>query len=327
MDMRRFGLLILSALLAVSGHAKDEFGCLGDVRAKHPDFFKPGVVSIAKLNQEDWYVYCGDAEKCLDSETDDELYEEAQVQAKMNFFNYFAKKDPAVKVDVVGARIMYRCADKELRLVVMGVPAKGVTVRPGAPKAAAGVEVEAAGPPEPNASVNQNKAILKEGNAPSEADGSVAKAETPVVKADGSVSKGEECARNPEKNDSGRQETPQCSQDDISDDEKLDILRERIMANPGDYRIRARMARIFARQGKVRRALNNYNDAIRLLIANPGVPDYDRAVVIMETAQYEEAQAGEYALALKHYRMVLRMGGAELAKKANDRISFLLLRF
>ena len=126
--MQRLGLLIFLMSALSSGFAMNEFGEVATVKKTHPDFFRPGVVSKTQLNGEDWYVYAGDAEKCFKEETDAELYEEATVQAKMNFFNHFAKQDPKVKVQVVGALTLYRVEEGTMRITVLGVPVKNVTI-------------------------------------------------------------------------------------------------------------------------------------------------------------------------------------------------------
>lgn len=323
--MQRLGLMILVVFFAIPGFAKNEFGDLDDVRVKHPEFFKPGVVTVAQLGQEDWYVYCGDAEKCLKSELDDELYDEAQVQAKMNFFNHFARKDPSVKVDVTGARRMYQYADNEFRLVVMGVPVKGVAVRHDLPKAA-NVEDKKDPALELNALTNEKAQFPKAEESVPETKNAVEKVKVIAPQADGAVVKAVEKEEPPCEKGLDQKINVHGMQEEVTDDEKLDILRKRITANPNDYRTRLKMARIFARQGKVRRAFNNYNDAARTLISDASVLDADKCEDLIEIAHYEEF-AKEYAFALKHYRMALKIGDRDQIRKANDRISFLLLKF
>lgn len=328
--MQRLGLLISAVLFALSGFSYNEFGNLGDVRAKHPEFFKPGVVTVAQLNQKEWYVYCGDAEKCLSEETDDELYEEAQVQAKMNFFNHFAKEDPGVKVEVSGARRLYQCADKEMRFVVMGVPVGNVVVKPSAPTTPVQEKkvAEAVALDTPEA-MKQNKAVQSCQTDGGELNGLLPESGAGDKKPEGKLENPKTIAKvecGAPKEQKMPRPSVQAVQEETTDEEKLVILRQRLEVHPEDYRLRMRMARIFARQGRVRRAFNNYRDAAGLLINDGTVANVDKAAELLEIAQYEEL-AQEYSLALKHYRIALRLGDKEISKKANRRISDLLLRF
>lgn len=282
--MQRLGLLISVVLAAGSSFAMNEFGDLGTAKGKHPDFFRPGTVAKASLGGSEWYVYCGDAEKCFKDESDSELYEEAEVQAKMNFFNHFAKKDPAVKVEVKGAVKMYQCADGAQRLVVMGVPVKNVVVT---------TEAKKEDPP------------------PAEKKPAVAPA---PVKADASVQKPVEAPKS----------VAVDLKNELSDADKLEILRGRLEKMPCDYHLRIRMARIFARQGKIKRALNNYSEAARLMDFDAMRLDADMVCALFEVAKYED-QNGEGARALKHYRILLKMGNRDISRYANSRISDLLL--
>ena len=309
--MQRLGLLISAVLAVGSSLAMNEFGDLGTAKGKHPDFFRPGTVVKASLGGVEWYVYCGDAEKCFKDESDSELYEEAEVQAKMNFFNHFAKKDPGVTVDVKGAVKMYQCADGVQRLVVMGVPVKNVVVTPG-------VKEKTVTPTEKKtvvvqAPVKVNASVQK----PVGASKSVAvdlKAEQKQIVP---ISKGE--AARPVRPVVEDKETS------VSDADKLEVLRERLEKTPRDYHLRIRMARIFARQGNVKRALNNYSEATRLMDLDAMRSDADMVADLFEVAKYED-QNGDGAKALKHYRILLKMGNRDISRYANSRISNLLLR-
>ena len=308
--MQRLGLLISAVLAVGSSFAMNEFGDLGTAKGKHPEFFRPGTVAKATLGGAEWYVYCGDAEKCFKEETDSELYEEAEVQAKMNFFNHFAKKDPGVKVDVKGAVKMYQCADDALRLVVMGVPVKNVVVTPGAKK---------------NSTIPAKKVAAvvpasEKGNAGAQQP---VKASEPVAV----DLKNEQKKIVPiSKDEPAKPIRPvaEAKETQVSDADKLSILRERLEKTPQDYHLRIRMARIFARQGNVKRALNNYSDAARLMDLDAMRSDADMVADLFEVAKYED-QNGDGAKALKHYRILLKMGNRDISRYANSRISDLLL--
>ena len=290
--MQRFGLLIFAVLVVGMCPARNEFGELDSAKSKHPEFFRPGAVVKATLNGEEWYVYCGDAEKCFKEEEDSELYEEAEVQAKMNFFNHFAKKDPEVKVEVKGALKMYSCADASLRLVVMGVPVKNVIVTPGVKRSEKEEEVKVVAVVAPQKEVASPKPI-----EPAKETSGV---ESVPVEKSAAV---EGCA---------------------PEDEILNILRQRLEKNPKDFHLHIRIARIYVRRGSVKEALNEYSATVRLMDFDSMRFDEKMIEDLFEVAKFED-ENGEGAKALKHYRILLKMGDSDISKYANARISYLLL--
>jgi len=291
--MRRLGLMIVLLVAASAAMAENEFGDCAAARAAHPDFFRPGVVTIAALNGEDWYVYCGDAEKCFKEESDSELYEEAAVQAKMNLFNYFAKDNPGVRVEVSFARKMYQYPDGAFRCVVMGAKRSDVKVTSGG-----------------DMSKSTNGDAGKD--VPLCVDAPRAKMES--VKKGTSVEERE--------NATDGQKIP----DAMTLDEKIVILLSRIEKNPEDFHTHIRLARLFVKQGKQDRALRHYGQAAAIMLPNATALLPDDVDDLLESAKYEESH-GELARALKHYRAVLRTGGnPDAVRYANGRVSTLLLR-
>ena len=305
--MKTLGL-ILSVMLVFVCRAKDEFGNFDSVKREHPEFFKPGVVGGALLGNVPWYVYCGDAEKCFSDEQDAELYQEAEIQAKSNFYEYFAAQDTnsAVKVAVQGARRMYTCKDGSSFYVVMGVRKSGVEIKRTPKCAPMKGPVKETGP---------NIGDVGNNIVPAMADQSSQREKK--------VSDSAEI-----KNDSvkGVENSGEEAHDTLSDDQKLSIYRDRLMRNPGDFRTRIRMARIFDRQGNVKRALRNYSDAARLIIEDVLTPDGEKAESVREIAVYEEMHGSE-GQALKHYRYLLKMKATEYARFANGKVSQLLLKY
>jgi len=309
--MKHLGLLLSAVVLAISAYALNDWGDIVEIKETHPDYFRPGAVLKVEHLGEDWYVYCGEAEKCFKDETDSELYEEAVVQAKMYLFGYFSKDDPRVKVEVVGARRLYQFQDGNFRCVVMGVLAKDVKIISGEKRLQ-----------DNDATKGQDSiydASYKEEMAP--ANRIAQPMSTNLQK--GMPPKQEKCGDKGAIEVDGSKKT--SVEDKISEYEKLDLLRARLEANPKDYHTRIRMGRIFAAQGKVKRALNNYNDAARLMIFDDCAPDGDKVDDLFEIAKYEDANF-EYSRALKHYRALLRMRDKDKAKYANARISALLLK-
>ena len=299
----KYGLLILAALCAYACIAKDEFGDLASAKLAHPEFFKPGSVLEASLNGTTWYVYCGDAERCFKDETEEELYQEAEVQAKALFWEFFAKADKSTKVSVSGSRRMYQIADGAMRYVVMGVPKENVIVTksPVMVAPAASQSVDNANPAE------SAPIAVKSENCPVNCIRQNQQDEKSVERklTEPKIADAEESGA-------------------LEDNEKLTVLRARLEKNPQDFHCRIRMARIFANQGKTSRALNNYVDAVHLMALDDCVDEEVSADVLREVAEFEE-QNGSNAMALKHYRALQKSGISEHVAFATDRISKLLL--
>lgn len=310
--MKRIIVGVAVLLVAGAGLALNEFGNLVQAQGEHPEFFKPGSVTETTLDGAVWYVYCGDAEKCFSEEKSEELYQEAEIQAKMNLYEFFVRKNKDCKVDVSVTKVrkLYQFADGKEFYVVMGVPKANVvvTVTPMAPaavvdqpvvpvvKAVSTVQPPVVMSPVSFANPAPVCSVTQQPKQPSVAEGD-ASAEQTIPASDG-----------------------------LTDDQKLMVLRARLDARPEDFRVRMRMARIFSCQGNSRRALRNYADAARLIALDEYTVAADKAVDLKEIAQFEEVN-GAGAMALKHYRVLQRLGGPDDAAFATRRISALLLRY
>ena len=343
--MKTLGLLTFYLLCGLTCLALGEFGEFQSARQSHPEFFRPGVVEDARLGDESWYVYCGEAEKCFNEEQDSELYEEAEVQAKLNFYSYFQKKEknPAVKVGVATGRKLYQFTEGKMYYVVLGVPKSGVSVSVPVAKPAPPVSVQKKPISQPSIPAAQavaspakqtEKPQTPHPTAPTVVSKpTVTPVSPPVTSANQGAAAQPSSGENPVAGivaPAAGQPAMEAPADvkqpgEIDDAEKLKILRARLVKNPGDFHTRIRMAKIFDSQGNEKRALRNYSDAARLHVLAKDAAVDEKIDVLSEIASYEESHESG-ALALKHYRALQRMGGKGAAI-ATGRISRLLLRF
>ena len=121
--------LILSlCLISFYCPARNEFGTLEEAKAAHPEYFKPGVALTAMRRGEPWYVCCGKAERCFAQETDVDLYDEAEIQAKCHLHGYFSGTNRGAVVSASGTRRMYQWGDGKSCYVVIGGPRSGISV-------------------------------------------------------------------------------------------------------------------------------------------------------------------------------------------------------
>lgn len=318
-------LTILALLVPFVAFSLNEFGGIEEARSRYAEMFIPGVVEEVLLGGVPWCSWCGAAERCFKDEKDSELYEEAEVQSKLNLYEYFKKreKDPDVKVSIAGGRKLYQFRDGNDYLVVMGVPKSGLTItrspqREGVPLTKVSPAPAEMPPSEKKIASDKQSVPLCEPSAANEEKTSM------PVKADAAVSKPVSVAEEEKLAKAG--ETPRSAdQETVSDEEKLVILRKRLEKNPGDFNVRIRMAHIYDRQGNPRRAMRNYMDAVRMVMLDMGASAETQAEILKEVAWYAERN-GEYAIALKYYRALLRTGVKEHAQFASSHVSQMLLK-
>lgn len=112
--------------------AFEDLGPLKTVQKKYPQIFKTGSVNIITINKIPCYVFSGDAEQAFSgdfAETESELYEEATISAKSNFYDFLSKKDKNVSISMTGCSVLYQYNNKKLYTVILYVPQKNVTVK------------------------------------------------------------------------------------------------------------------------------------------------------------------------------------------------------
>ena len=112
--------------------AFEDLGPIKTVQKKYPQIFKTGSVNIITINKIPCYVFSGDAEQAFSgdfAETESELYEEATISAKSNFYEFLSKKDKNVSISMTGCSVLYQYNDKKLYTVILYVPQKNVIIK------------------------------------------------------------------------------------------------------------------------------------------------------------------------------------------------------
>ena len=108
-------------------------------------------------------------------------------------------------------------------------------------------------------------------------------------------------------------------------DLRIAKMRERLDANPADWRVRRRLAKLFVAKGNNVKAAKFYDTAVRGALKDKDVLEEERVEIVYETARACEA-GSQMHLAIKYYRMLLHMKVPfDVRKTANAKVSEILL--
>ena len=95
--------------------AFEDLGPLKTAQNKYPQIFKTGSINIISVNNIPCYVFSGEAEQAFSgdfAESPSELYAEATLSAKSNFYEFLSKKDKKAVITMSGCKVLYQYNDK-----------------------------------------------------------------------------------------------------------------------------------------------------------------------------------------------------------------------
>ena len=110
----------------------EDLGPLKSAQKEYPQIFKTGIVEIITINKTPCYVFSGEAEQAFSgdfSESASELYEEATLTAKSNFYEVLSKKNKNANISMSGCGILYQYNDKKTYNVILFVPKSNVSIK------------------------------------------------------------------------------------------------------------------------------------------------------------------------------------------------------
>ena len=140
--------------------AFEDLGSLKTAQNKYPQIFNTGSVNIITINNIPCYVFSGEAEQAFSgefAETESELYEEATLSAKSNFYEYFSKKNKNTVISMNGCAVLYRFNNKKQYTVILYVPKENVKIKTPAWEPVKKISV----PPEQSQEPEQEKIPVK----------------------------------------------------------------------------------------------------------------------------------------------------------------------
>lgn len=306
-----------SLILTTSGAmAFEDLGSVEAARRDHPNIFVPEEVSVVDVNSVVHYVFSGQAEKCFSEETDSELWEEASMAAKNVFYAHLSDGKDGVRVSMSGCEPLYRLRDGNVFTMIMCVPRDKVVITTENPVATDAPADEAVQKPDPQTAAEVSACSLTSVSVAPAAN------DEKAGSGDGVSSPSDEIVRDlvVEVTSSVQDEVP------VDIDLRISRLRERLDANPDDWRVRRRLAKLFAVKGDGVKAAKFYDSAARGALRDEDILEEERVEVVYEAACACEA-GSQMHLALKYYRMLLHMKVSfEIRKAANARVSGILLK-
>jgi len=130
--MKLPGMFIFAVFCAsIPLFSYEDLGSLKTARKTHPEIFIPGSVNTISLQSKPYYVFSGEAEQCFSgefAEPESELYEEAVLSAKSNFFEFLTKGKKTLTVSMSRCSVLYRFHDRKGYTVILFVPKGTVKV-------------------------------------------------------------------------------------------------------------------------------------------------------------------------------------------------------
>lgn len=271
--------------------AFEDLGPLKAVQNKYPQIFKTGSVNIITINNIPCYVFSGEAEQAFSgdfAETESELYEEATLSAKSNFYEYFSEKNKNTVISMTGCKVLYRYNDKKQYTVILCVPRENVTIKTNTPVP---VEKHSALPGQFN-ELKQEKSPVKETKTPSVSQNVN---DVPVSR--------------------------QSSQE-----RRIKKFENRINNNPDDIIALISLADLHKKSGNLSAAIKFYRRAIKKLEKDEFFDEAEKIRVIYTLACLCE-KTNKNNMSLKYYHYLLRHKcSIELKKKVIAAISRLKLK-
>ena len=107
------GALLCAGALA----AYEDLGPLAEARKQYPGIFEAGSVSTLTVKGTPCYVFQGEAEQLFSGEFAEaagELYEEATLTAKSNFYKHFTRPGESLSITMSGCSVLYQFNNKKI---------------------------------------------------------------------------------------------------------------------------------------------------------------------------------------------------------------------
>ena len=289
--------------------AFEDLGPLKTAQSQYPQIFKAGSVNIISVNNIPCYVFSGDAEQAFSgefAETASELYEEATLAAKSNFYEFLSSKDKKVTVSMTGCKVLYQYNDKKIYNVILFVPRANVSIKHnktniGSESKKINDPAASSGKPEEktsSAAVAPKAATASAAVAPKAAASSAADA----PKAAAATSQAAQVIAQPAP-------SPQSSRE-----RRIERYRNRIKNDPADTFALIRLGDLYQESENFSEAVKFYCSAIKQIEKDKFFDETEKIRVIYNVANLFEKN-NKYNMALKYYHYLLRHKCSDEQKK------------
>jgi len=294
-------LLLVTLLLASCGQAFEDLGSVEKARREYPMIFVPEHVQSIRINGQDCWVFAGQAERFVESESESELWQEAALSARASLFAYLTKDKPEHEVVMEGCSPLYRTKEGKIHTMVLSVPRDKVKVAKKECKDSVAIGGPDAGlalpapslpdilPAQPVAAVADNRAESK--SVPENAGAS---------------------GREKELSQPGVQVPAQAKPVEVqktakrSPAEKISKYRAQLENDRTNWKVGRRLGVLLSQSGELADASNCLNEAARNALTDTNADDMDRVCCLRDAALVNE-KAGQLSRALKYFRMILHI--------------------
>jgi tetratricopeptide (TPR) repeat protein len=123
-----FSYIVSVGIVAGEEHmTKSPLGDITTARKRFPEFFAPGVVTLAEISSTSSYLICATSSRDFSDEKDSELLTNLQLTAKNALLEYLTNGKPAgMMLEISGMQILYSWGDNDSHSANFVVPVTGV---------------------------------------------------------------------------------------------------------------------------------------------------------------------------------------------------------
>ncbi len=327
--MKLPGIFIIF-VLALQAFAFEDLGPLASVRSKRPELFVPGNVLVVEIKGTPCYVFSGEAEQSFTgdfAESESELYDEAVLAAKSNFYEHLSKGDKKTEILMSGCQLLYRYNDKKIYTAILFVPKANVKITKKSVRSVVPAKKqEKTGNPLPAQTRQGNEApaivspvkqiasqavqAQSAGTAPkAQPDDKKQAAAAPAE----SKAADQKTAVSPARADSPKQPEPVSAESKAEEqkpalspaERRIAKYSARVKKNPTDVLAHIALGDLYKRADRASEAAASYAKAIALLENNKFFDQQEKLRLLSDTAALYE-MAGKLHLALKYNHLILR---------------------
>ena len=312
------GALLCAGALA----AYEDLGPLAEARKQYPGIFEAGSVSTLTVKGTPCYVFQGEAEQLFSGEFAEaagELYEEATLTAKSNFYKHFTRPGESLSITMSGCSVLYQFNNKKIYTVILFVPKQNVTIE----------RKKLPPPPEP---IKEPERVPAPEVKPEPAGQPVQKSteeSAPEVKPEPAGQPVSEPAKAPENESKPDSEGKPAAVEQTPLERRIAKFTKRLEKDPHDLIALIALGDILRKSERDGEAIPYYRRAVAEFGNNTYFDPREKIRVLFDLAAIAE-ENGRYGLALKCYRLSLRQPGSsdqkQLATSSINRLRLKMLR-
>ena len=312
--MMKIPILMILLFCSAALMAFEDLGSLETAQKKYPQIFEMGSINIININDVPCYVFSGEAEQAFAgdyAEPESELYEEATLSAKSNFYETLSKKNKQAVVTMTGSGVLYQYNDKKLYRVILFVPRANVSIKPNDFAAVAAAQKEPGAVQNVPAVAATKPAAVPALPVAAVVDATLAKSPAEAI-----------AVQMPSALTTPKEEAPKLS----ATERRIAKFKSRIDSDPDNIFALVSLADLYNKSKAYKEALKYYRLAVQKIDQGKFYDEAEKIRIISEITHVAE-QNKNYNIALKYnYYLLRHKCSMDQRKKAVAAISRLRLR-